>query len=76
MGRTHIVTAIREVIQEHTGARENLHPERVPEWATTVPSALSSSLKMTIKTVEDRLDRPVESDADSARPMGQMLRRP
>jgi hypothetical protein len=67
--------AAREVIQEQAGAQENLHPERVSEWTTTVPGALSASLKMTIKTVENRLDRPVEGDADSARPVSQMLSR-
>jgi hypothetical protein len=67
--------AAREVIQEQPGAEENLHPERVPEWTTIVPRALSSSLKMTIKTVENRLDGPVEDDVDSARPVSHILSR-
>ena len=37
--------------------------------------ALSSSPNMTIKTVENRLDRSVEGHADLARPLGQMLSR-
>jgi hypothetical protein len=47
----------------------------VPEWTTSVPGALSSSLKVTIEAVENRLDRPVEGDANSARPVSQMLSR-
>jgi hypothetical protein len=51
---------IREVIQEQASAAENLHAERVPEWTTRVPGALSSSPKVTIKAVKNRLDRLVE----------------
>jgi hypothetical protein len=67
--------AVREMTQEQAGARENLLSERVPEWTTTGGTARSSLPKMTIQTVENRLDWPVECDAGSARPVGQMLSR-
>jgi hypothetical protein len=68
-------TRIREVAQEEASAAENLHPKRVTEWTTSVRAALPSSPNMTIKPVENRLDRSVEGHADSARPVGQMLSR-
>jgi hypothetical protein len=66
---------IREVAQEEASAAENVHPKRVTEWTTSVRGARSSSPNMTIKTVENHLDRSVEGDADAARPVGQMLSR-
>jgi hypothetical protein len=66
---------ICEVIQEQPSAAENLHPKCVAEWTTGVPGTLSSSLKMPSKAVENWLDRRVESDADAARPVSQMLSR-
>jgi hypothetical protein len=60
---------LREVIQEQPSAAENRHPKRVPEWTASVPAALSVSSNMTIKAVEDRLDRPVEGHADPAGPV-------
>jgi hypothetical protein len=47
----------------------------VTEWTTSVRGALSSSPNMTIKPIENRIDRSVEGYADSARPVGQMLSR-
>jgi hypothetical protein len=52
-------TRIREVTQEEASATENLHPKRVTEWTTGMRGALSSSPNMTIKPVENRLDRSV-----------------
>jgi len=66
---------IREVIQEEPSAAENRHPKRVSEWTARVPGALSASSNVTIEAVEDRLDRPVEGDADSACPVSQVLSR-
>jgi hypothetical protein len=68
-------TRVREVPQEQASAAEDLHPKRVTEWTTSVRGARSSSPNMTIKTVENHLDRSVEGDADAARPVGQMLSR-
>jgi hypothetical protein len=47
----------------------------VAEWTTSLRAALSSTPNMTIKAVENRLDRSVEGYADSARPVRQMLSR-
>ena len=66
---------ISQVTQEKASAGENLLSKRVTEGTTRVRGALSPSPDVTIKTVENRLDRSVESDADSARPVSQMLRR-
>jgi hypothetical protein len=68
-------TRVREVPQEQASAAENLHPKHVTEWTTSLRAALSSTPNMTIKAVENRLDRSVEGYADSARPVRQMLSR-
>jgi hypothetical protein len=68
-------TRVREVPQEQASAAEDLHSKRVAEWTTSLRAALSSTPNMTIKAVENRLDRSVEGYADSARPVRQMLSR-